>query len=174
MDSSEYGFRKNIHFEKLLAEAKAIRVRVRIKNGRLQPRVTKRNLDFGSSERIFAAFQVCRDLLACEWDIIEYQKQKALHRLLCSTGEEPAVGRLGELTGLLSRLQALSWWLTEEDRRYIAIRWWAADDITYDRRLNKWKALQKRVRKHGYTACIFGPVRTCPDAAVFLCDACDG
>ena len=163
-----------MRFENLLAEAMANGVRVRIKNGRLNPQVKKGIIDTGSREALFAAFQTCRDLIAQERDIVKYLSQKQLNRILSSSSREPEVGRLGELTGLLSRLQAYSWWLTEERRFYRTGNAFAADDITFSKKLNRWKMLQKKVRELGYTACIFGPGRTCPDTAAVLCDASNG
>lgn len=75
---------------------------------------------------------------------------------------------------LRTRLQGGQQWLATEHQRWLLGDTQAATDERFSRALAGWDALERVFRCTGYTSCIWGEGKACPEDAVALCDGCVG
>lgn len=73
---------------------------------------------------------------------------------------------------LLRRLQRGQRLLTEQRQLWLDGDPQAASDEQFSDALARWDALERVFRCTKYTACIWGPGRSCPEDAPGLCDGC--
>lgn len=73
---------------------------------------------------------------------------------------------------LCGRLQRGQQWLREQRLLWLAGNPRVVSDERFSAALAAWDALERVFRCSGYTECIWGPGRSCPDDAPGLCDGC--
>ena len=75
---------------------------------------------------------------------------------------------------LLLRLRQGQTLLTRQHARWLADDAKAAKAEVFSDALARWDALERVFRCTGYTGCIWGPGKSCPEESVIRCDGCVG
>lgn len=88
--------------------------------------------------------------------------------------KEGSVGAMMNIERLRTRLQLGQQWLSREHQRWLAGDPKVVTDARFSRALGGWDSLERVFRCTGYTGCIWGPDKACPEDAVGICDGCVG
>ena len=88
--------------------------------------------------------------------------------------KEGSVGAMMNIERLGGRLQVGQQWLARQHGRWLADDPQAATNGQFSRALAGWDALERVFRSTGYTGCIWGQGKSCPEESVVRCDGCVG